>query len=292
MMVMRMQEEELLAAFLADPLASNPRWRYRTWLEERGLRGEYLRLLLNELVEPASPCPGGAVRERLRQLRGQIANDWAERVDQTRLITEGVYQSIPCPEGWHYLRFCPDGTVLAGCSTEPPEEVWRRLTSANDLGGFCRSSYTLRADELRFSLPYQPSSDLLRQWQTLKEKLCSSWKPSDDLLREWEALQQVPRDRSCGPELDREIDRLERQMDVGAYQAELEAKMNRLAWSGALGPQTLCLQWQSAFDDSYSGVTTYWLALATGTARRLVGQPSEKPGQKVPIVGPEKPPTS
>jgi uncharacterized protein (TIGR02996 family) len=291
------EEEAFLAAFLAEPIAPTPRRTYLAWLDEQGHRGEYLRLLTSALDEPTAPCPGGPVRERLRQLRGQIASDWAVRVDKTRLVTDGVYQSIPCPEGWNYLRFCSDGTVLSICSTETPAKVWQRLNSADDLSGFCRGSYALGADELWFNLPYQPPDSLVQEWQVLKQErldqqakeLSSSLQTSGALLAQLEELKQAPSDRWIAAE----ISRLEASMDPRRRQAELtermrqhetelDQKMRRLRYSGAIGQRTLCLKWYSDFNDAYFGIATYWLAVATGTARVLVMQPSERAGESLP----------
>src|ERR1700676_4553535 len=78
------EDSEFLAAFLAEPDQPTTRFAYLTWLEERrDPRGEYLRLLTG-LDEPTDP-DGGPARQRLRALRGQIASDWADNVDRTRL---------------------------------------------------------------------------------------------------------------------------------------------------------------------------------------------------------------
>jgi hypothetical protein len=255
-------DDALLPAFLADPLGPTARRAYVAWLQERGRRGEYLRSLMDELDEPASPSPVGPLRERLRQLRREIATDWAVRVDARRLATNGVYQSMPTAEGSSYLRFYTDGTVVSLSSTETPEQVWQRLSTATDRSDFSRCTYTLQADELRFRLPYQPPEPVWREWQARKAKLVESHQPSPYVLQELEELRQAPQDRYMA----QQIERLEACLDVRGYQVSLEESMKYLHYAGAVGPRTICLKWYSDFTDTYSGVTTYALAFATVTA--------------------------
>jgi hypothetical protein len=57
-------------------------------------------------------------------------------------------------------------------------------------------------------------------------------------------------------------------MDVRQYQTALEESMTRIDHAGAVGRQTICLKWRSAFADTYSGVTTYKF-VALGDGRRI-----------------------
>jgi hypothetical protein len=293
------EEEALLAAFLAEPIAPTPRRSYLAWLDEQSHRGEYLRLLTTALDEPTAPCPGGPVRERLCLLRRQITNDWAQRVDRTRLVTDGIYQSLPLAQGRSYLRFYPDGTVVSIYSTETAAEVWRQLNVATDIGTFCRGAYSLSAGELQFSLPYHPSDSLWQEWQVLKQdrlaqqakELSSSLQPSAAELAQLEELRQVPSDRMIAEEISRleaALDPRQRQADMDErmrrHETELDQQMRRLRYSGAIGQRTLCLKWYSDFNHDYFGVTSYWLAVATGTARVLVMQPSERAGESLPAA--------
>jgi uncharacterized protein (TIGR02996 family) len=146
------EDEALLAAFLAEPENASAQLAYQAWLSGRGdPRGEYLHLLAS-LDDPTDPDEGGPARQRLRELRGQIATAWADRVDRTLLATGGVYQSQSLGLGWEYLRFYSDGTVLSVISTGTPEEI-RRWFARESLPrlGLARGSYTLSGDRLSFS---------------------------------------------------------------------------------------------------------------------------------------------
>jgi uncharacterized protein (TIGR02996 family) len=129
-----------LAALLAESDNAATRLSYTAWFEERNdPRGEYLRLLTG-LDELTNPDGGGLTRQRLRELRGQIASDWADKVDRTLLATVGLNFCKMCGDGWAWakgraagycLRFYPDGIVFSTCSAGTPAEIWLGLTMEN-----------------------------------------------------------------------------------------------------------------------------------------------------------------
>ena len=140
------QENDLLAAFLADPHRLTAASAYLDWLERRGdRRGEYLRLLLG-LSEPGDAQAVGPERFRLRELRGQVDGRWADAIDRTRLRPDGLYQAAGDGSS-SFLRFYADGVVLTVGSTGTPTQVWKWLTveKSTDAG-----KWTLTGDQLSF----------------------------------------------------------------------------------------------------------------------------------------------
>ncbi len=244
---------------------------------------------MTKLDEPTDPCSDGPVRARLRELRGQIDHVWAHLVDKARLVTAGVYQAVPSAGEWNYLRFDPDGTVVMIDSSETPQEVWQQLNAGGDPGITCRTKYTLRAVELSFMVPFRPSVELAQEWQGLRKRLCDSYQPDEALVRELKELESCPQDRSSYKEIQEQIERLERLLSEhrSEYGPRLDESMNRLHYSGTIGRRTMRLKWRSDFTDTYSGLTTYWLAFATEPVPRgRSARPSEKPGERMPKVGP------
>src|ERR1043165_3094773 len=125
------EESQLQGLFLADPKRAETRLAYIAWLEERSdPRGEYLRFLTG-LDEPVDPEASGAVRQRLRELRSQIASDWTDAVDRTQLATAGFYQADGVQDYRYYLRFYAEGTVRLDRQRRgtynTPEAGWQRL---------------------------------------------------------------------------------------------------------------------------------------------------------------------
>jgi uncharacterized protein (TIGR02996 family) len=144
-------DETFLATVLGAPGDTLTPLVYADWLEERGdPRGEYLRLLVG-LDDPTDPDCSTAPRQRLRELRERIAPEWADRVDRTRILFDGLYQADKEGGSWDYLRFFADGTVDSANSTGTPKQVWRWFDQEHRVTvGHSHGVYTIRADQISF----------------------------------------------------------------------------------------------------------------------------------------------
>ena len=101
-------ETPFIEAILANPEDEAPRLIYADWLEERGdPRGEFLRVE-NALANlTRGNARGPALRDRLKQLRQSIGDEWPALVDRTPI--EGCVRfAFECPKQWDQLRRTDD----------------------------------------------------------------------------------------------------------------------------------------------------------------------------------------
>lgn len=238
------EDEELMAAFLADP-EGPAAGAYAAWLDEQHnktdtQRAEYLRLVCGLQQRPANTRPDPLTR-RLYILRGRVPAEWADRVDATRIALGGVYQSEEMDGAWHYLRFYPDKSVLSVCSAQTPGEVWRRFDEikglAKDDHALGRGVYSISYSGFSFSLVQEPPD----------------WMQS--ALQDW-----------CAQRLEEEIARGDFDFigpDVAVRQRsrELKESVRTLHYSGDPGRHTMRLEWSRPLDESRGTLTYQFLEI-------------------------------